>query len=63
VYGAETRTFRKVDHKYLASFKMWYGEVSGTDFVSNKEPLHRVKEERNILRTTKRRKTNWIGHS
>jgi hypothetical protein len=24
--------------------------------------LHTVKEKRNILRTTKRRKTNWIGH-
>jgi hypothetical protein len=26
------------------------------------EKLHRVKEERNILHTTKRRKANWIGH-
>ena len=26
------------------------------------EVLHRVKEERNILHTIKRRKTNWIGH-
>jgi hypothetical protein len=24
--------------------------------------LHRVKEERNIVRTLKRRKANWIGH-
>jgi hypothetical protein len=24
--------------------------------------LYRVKEERNILRTIKRRKDNWIGH-
>jgi hypothetical protein len=23
---------------------------------------HRVKEERNIVRTIKRRKANWIGH-
>jgi hypothetical protein len=30
--------------------------------VKNKEVLHRVKEERNILHTTKRRKANWIGH-
>jgi hypothetical protein len=27
-----------------------------------KEILHRVKEERNILNTTKRRKANWLGH-
>jgi hypothetical protein len=24
--------------------------------------LHRVKEERNIVHTIKRRKANWIGH-
>ena len=29
---------------------------------SNKEVLHRVKEERNILHTIKRRKANWTGH-
>jgi hypothetical protein len=26
------------------------------------EVLHRVREERNILQTIKRRKDNWIGH-
>ena len=30
--------------------------------VRNKEVLHRVKEERNVLRSIKRRKANWIGH-
>jgi hypothetical protein len=30
--------------------------------VRNEEVLHRVKEERNIIRTVKRRKDNWIGH-
>jgi hypothetical protein len=30
--------------------------------VRNEEVLHRVKEERNILYTIKRRKANWIGH-
>ena len=29
--------------------------------MRNEEVLHRVKEERNILHTTKR-KANWIGH-
>jgi hypothetical protein len=28
----------------------------------DEEVLHRVKEERNILHTIKRRKANWIGH-
>jgi hypothetical protein len=30
--------------------------------VRNEEVLHRVKEERNIVETMKRRKANWIGH-
>jgi hypothetical protein len=30
--------------------------------VRNEEVLHRVREERNILHTIKRRKANWIGH-
>jgi hypothetical protein len=30
--------------------------------VRNEEVLHRVKEERNILPTVKRKKTNRIGH-
>jgi hypothetical protein len=30
--------------------------------VRNDEVLQRVKEERNIIHTIKRRKANWIGH-
>jgi hypothetical protein len=30
--------------------------------MKNEEVLHRVKEERNILHTVKRRQANWIGH-
>jgi hypothetical protein len=30
--------------------------------VNNEAVLHRVKEERNILHTIRRRKANWIGH-
>jgi hypothetical protein len=30
--------------------------------VRSKEILHRVKEKRNIPRTIKRRKANWIGY-
>jgi hypothetical protein len=36
-------------------------KISWTDHVKN-EVLYRVKKERNILRTIKRRKANWIGH-
>jgi hypothetical protein len=37
-------------------------KISWTDRVRNEEVLHRVKEERIILHTIKRRKANWIGH-
>jgi hypothetical protein len=36
--------------------------ISWTDHVRNEEVLQRVKEERNILHTMKRRMANWIGH-
>ena len=36
-------------------------KISWTDRV-RKEVLHRVKGQRNILYTVKRRKANWIGH-
>jgi len=36
--------------------------ISWTNNVRNEEVLQRVKEERNILQTMKRRKANWIGH-
>jgi hypothetical protein len=37
-------------------------KISGTDRVRNEEVLHRVKGERNIIHTVKRRKVDWIGH-
>jgi ribosomal 50S subunit-associated protein YjgA (DUF615 family) len=37
-------------------------EISWTDRVRNEEVLQRVKEERSIVQTIKRRKANWIGH-
>jgi hypothetical protein len=65
-YGAETWTLGKVDQKYLESFEMWcwirMEKISWTDRVRNEEVLRRVKEERNIVHTIKRRKANWIGH-
>jgi hypothetical protein len=35
-------------------------KISWTDRVRNEEVLHRVKGERHILHTVKRRKANWI---
>ena len=37
-------------------------EIRLAECVSNEEVLHRVREERNILHTLKRRKANWFGH-
>ena len=37
-------------------------EISWTDRVRKEEVLHRVKEERNIIHTVRKRKVNWIGH-
>jgi len=65
LYGAETWTLQKVDQKYLESFEMWCWrrkDISWNDHVRNNDILHRVKAERNFLRTIKRRKANWIGH-
>jgi hypothetical protein len=51
---------------YLESFETWcwrrMEKISWSDRVRNEEVLHRVKEERNIVHTIKRRKANWIGH-
>jgi hypothetical protein len=37
-------------------------KISWTDRVRNEEVLHTAKEERNIMHTVKRRKTDWICH-
>jgi hypothetical protein len=59
-------TLRKVDQKYQESFEMWRWKstkkISWTNRVRKEEVLQRVNEERNILHTIQRRKTNWIGH-
>jgi len=66
LYGAETWTLRAVDQKNLESFEMWcwrrMKKSSWTDHVRNEEVLLRVKEQRNILHETSKRKANWIGH-
>ena len=65
LYGAETYTRRKIDHKHLENFEMWRWrgmEISGTDHVRNEEVCQRIKEDRKSLQKLKRRKCNWIGH-
>jgi hypothetical protein len=57
---------QKVDQKYLERFEMWCWwstqNISWTDRVRNEKVLQRVKEERNVLQTMKRRMANWISH-
>ena len=52
LYGTETFTVRKLDHKYLEIFEVLYWKtlekIIWTDRVRN-EVLSRIKEERNIL--------------
>ena len=66
LYGAETRTLRAADQKYLKSFEIWcwrrMEKISWTDHVRNEEVLLRVNEHRNILHEIRKRKANWIGH-
>jgi hypothetical protein len=62
LYGAERWTLRKVYRKNMVSFEIWcwrrLEKISWTDRVRTEEVLHRVKEERNILHTVKRRMAN-----
>ena len=65
LYDAETWTLRKVD-KYLESSEVWcwrkMKKISWPDRLRNEDVLQTVSEERNILHTIQRGKTNWIGH-
>ena len=51
LYGAETWSLRKVDQKYLKSFKMWcwcrMQKISWSGHVGNKDILQRVQKDRN----------------
>jgi hypothetical protein len=38
------------------------GKISWVGRINNETVLHRVKEERNILHSIRRRKAYWIGH-
>jgi hypothetical protein len=62
LYGVENWTLRKVGQKYLGSSETWcwrrMEKISLADRVRNEEILRRVKEERNIIHTVKRRKAN-----
>ena len=62
LYCAGNWTIRNLDQKYTENFEMWcwktMAKVSLNDHVRN-EVLRKVKEERNVLQTEKRKKVNW----
>ena len=64
LYGAEAWTLRKVDQKYLESFKMWcwrrLEKIIWTDCVRNEEVLLRVKQDGNILHSVEIRLTGLV---
>jgi hypothetical protein len=57
---------RKIEQKYLKSFEVWHwrrmNKIRWTDRVKKEELLRRIKEERNVIHTLKRRRVNWIDH-
>jgi len=59
--GVETWTLRKTHRKYLGNVVL---ETNGDhwDRLRGKYVLHKVKEETSILRMTKCRKANGVGH-
>jgi hypothetical protein len=57
-----SQTRARVNIFFLVLYSACPFKISWTDRVRNEEVLHRVKEERKILHTVKRRKDNWIGH-
>jgi hypothetical protein len=66
LYSAKTWILWKLDQKYLETFEIWcwrrMEKIIWMYHENNEAVLHRVKEERNILHTIRRRKANWIGH-
>jgi len=64
LYGAATWTRRKVGQKYLECFKVWclkrMEKISWIDHVRNKEVLHTVKGERNIIHALNERLTGLV---
>jgi hypothetical protein len=58
--GAVIWTLQRADTKHLDTFEMWcwrmIEKIISTDRVKDKEVLHTVKEERNILHTVNRKK-------
>ena len=66
LYGSETWTLRKLEHKYLVSFRMWcwrrMEKIKLPEKVTNEQVIDRIGEKRTLLGDILHRKANWIGH-
>ena len=65
-YGAEAWTLTKSMEDKIDAFEMWclrkMGGISYKDRVTNDEVLKRMKTERSLLNTIKKRKLRYFGH-
>ncbi|KAJ4430677.1 hypothetical protein ANN_19268 [Periplaneta americana] len=66
LYGEETWTLRRSEEKRIEAFEMWIWRrmerVKWTDIIRNEAVLKRVGKERMMLKLTRKRKRNWLGH-
>ena len=64
-YGSKIWTIRKLERKYLESFKIWcwkkMEKIKWTEKVTNEQVLKRIGQNK-ILLNILHRKANWIGH-
>ena len=64
LHGAGIWALRQVGQKHLENVEMWCWRIMEViiwaDHVRSEEVLRTVKEDKNILHTTKRMKVSWI---
>lgn len=66
LYGVETWTLTQSTSKKLEAFEMWCYrrmlKIPWIDKIRNEEVLERLKKEREVLATVKKRKLEYFGH-
>lgn len=66
LYGMEAWTLKKKDMNRLEAFEMWaYRRILRISWVSritNQEVLRRMGKEKELIKTIKRRKLQYLGH-
>src|SRR6218665_2305375 len=66
LYGSKTWTMRKEDINRLEAFEMWIWRrmerISWMERRTNDEIHQMVDEKRSLIRVTRSRQRNWLGH-